>query len=269
MRPSTDSAAAEKSCTAATSIAYDSAWETYYINLDSRPDRRMQMEQVLRNAGITRAERVRALTPVDLEVVALTQLFPDKSVGYHANVASHSSIWRRIAKEGYHQHMSIIFEDDIVLHCEWKQMLRKALEEIHQLPDCFLLDGIFVTGEVSAKYGWLGPSSIGVHPAECMAYSSAYALSPAAASWLLTRMHQRPGYSTESYLMQLQEERRNSWTHTPRLALQRWDEAVSSVSGPAGATNMRKWYEKNYFPLFAWSFYQCPPRADVINFEEL
>ena len=53
-------------------------------------------------------------------------------------------------------------------------------------------------------------------------------LTPEAAKWLLARMVERPGSSTEAYLMQLAEERNRCWTHLPRLALQRWDETTAA-----------------------------------------
>ena len=56
--------------------------------------------------------------------------------------------------------------------------------------------------------------------------------------------------------MQLQEERHRCWIHTPRPALQRWDE-VSSVSAGSPAL-MRRWYEENYFPRFPWGLYADP-----------
>jgi hypothetical protein len=189
----------------------------------------------------------------------------------HANAASHAHVWARVADAGTDADaLTLIMEDDVVLHTSWAALLSTALGEIYgrapppqappQTPppvavDCVLLDGLFVTGEVSAEFGWLGPPAEGTHRAECLAFSSAYALTPAAASWLLNRRIERPGSSTEAYLMMLQEERGASWTHLPRLALQRWDEAASSVAGAGGASNMRKWYDDNYFPRFPWSLY--------------
>jgi hypothetical protein len=262
----------------------------YYINLDARLDRREQMERELRKAGLAVvATRVAALTPQDSEVAAMASEFPGKGAGYHANAASHAHVWARVAKESTDgAALTLIMEDDIVLHKDWVALLRTALGDIHghagevghssgggggsssSMPsstsgespqeapptiDCVLLDGLFVTGEISAEFGWLGPPAEGTHRAECVAFSSAYALTPAAAQWLLDRRVERPGSSTEAYLMMLQEDRGASWTCLPRLALQRWDEAASSVAGAGGASNMRKWYEDNYFPRFPWSLY--------------
>ena len=261
----------------------------FYINLDSRPDRRKQMEGELRKAGIADiTTRVAALTPRHPEVAAIAQEFPGKSAGYHANAASHAEVWELIAADPDENAMTLIMEDDVVLHTQWKSLLQAALSSIYsngrgpsssdscsagvrangrateaesvderQPPqlDCLLLDGLYVTGEISAEYGWLGPPSEGPHRAECVAFSSAYMLTPAAARWLVSRRSERPGSSTEAYLMQLQEERGASWTHLPRLALQRWDELASSVAGSGGASNMRKWYEDNYFVRFPWTLY--------------
>lgn len=194
----------------------------------------------------------------------------EHSVLQHANAASHAHVWARVADAGTDEDaLTLIMEDDVVLHNDWAALLSTALGDLRrrappqappQAPppvvvDCVLLDGLFVTGEVSAEFGWLGPPAQGAHRAECLAFSSAYALTPAAARWLLNRRTERQGSSTEAYLMMLQEERGASWTHLPRLALQRWDEAASSVAGAGGASNMRKWYEDNYFPRFPWSLY--------------
>ena len=56
--------------------------------------------------------------------------------------------------------------------------------------------------------------------------------------------------------MMLQEERERTWTHVPRLAVQRWDEAASSVSPHSlSPPAMREWYEQNYFPRYPRELY--------------
>ena len=103
----------------------------------------------------------------------------------------------------------------------------------------------------------LGPPTEGIHRADGLGFSDAYVLTPEAARWLLARMEERPGSSTEAYLMQLAEERNRCWTHLPRLALQRWDETTaSSVSGVGSAGGMREWYRANYFPRWPWALYE-------------
>ena len=122
--------------------------------------------------------------------------------------------------------------------------------------DAVLLDGLTMVGEASAEHGWLGASVEGPHRALGVAFSSAYALTPSAARWLLARYSEKPGCSTEAYLMQLQEERGRCWYHTPRLALQRWDEAESTVSGTRlSPASMREWYERHYFTRWSRGVY--------------
>ena len=79
---------------------------------------------------------------------------------------------------------------------------------------------------------------------------------------LLTRRAEQPGYNAESYLMMLQEERGRTWTHLPRLALQRWDEAASSVSA-LSPPMMRRWYDENYFPRYPRGLYNMPESAST------
>lgn len=279
-------------------------WPAFYINLDSRADRRSQMETVLRRAGL-RPQRMAARTLVDKEVCAAQQACPGKPAGWHANAASHAAIWTQIAASVGPEsdlraqiavdpttalQLHFIFEDDVVLHAAWvpmlDQLLRRLLDSTRQpspgagsadMPesvaasaqpvraasegcgcdphdsviDCVMLDGLFLSGELSATHGWLGPTQYGAHRAVGVGFSSAYALTPSAARWLLCRRKADPYHNAEAYLGMLQEERGRCWTHFPRLAIQRWDELASSVS-ELSPQAMRKWYQEQYFP-------RCPP----------
>eukprot|EP00966_Prymnesium_polylepis_P178246 4127470-Prymnesium_polylepis.1 len=240
------------------------------------------MEAMGAARGLQGLQRVEAATLDDAEVVELSDDFPGKEKGYHANACSHVRAWRQVAALDGAQGgaacgdeqtggedaaapvrsgaWALILEDDVCLHTEWRALLSAAAAAIENegdgaAADCLLLDGLFITGEASAEHGWLGPPSDGPHRAEGVAFSSAYALTADAARWLLEVQAARPGSSTESYLMMLQEERGRCWTHLPRLALQRWDEDASSVCGKRTGSSMRSWYEANYFPRFPWSLY--------------
>ena len=169
-----------------------------------------------------------------------------------------------------------------MLHCDWRRMLEETLacaaeaaakaaakaeakaeatttaattESATASVDCVMFDGLFMTGELSAEYGWLGPPSEGPHRALGVIFSSAYAITPEAARWLIERRAERPGSNAESYLLELQEERMASWTHLPRLAIQRWDESASSVS-ELSPRRMRAWFENNYFPRWQRALYE-------------
>ena len=231
------------------------------------------MERMAAARGLHWLQRVEAITFDDAEVAALCTEFPGKAKGYHANACSHSRVWEKVALLDAIQCDSLastrelpwglVLEDDVCLHQDWQSMLEKATAAIGRMDlasevaavDCFLLDGLFVTGEASAEFGWLGPPQEGPHLADGLAFSDAYACTPEAARWLLERRNERPGSSTESYLMQLAEERGRCWTHLPRLALQRWDEDASSVCAQQTGNSMRDWYTKNYFKRFPWSLY--------------
>jgi len=328
-------------------------WPAYYINVDAHVHRRMQAEAALRRGGLL-PKRIAALTPSDAEVRTAQAACPDKPVGWHANAASHALIWRLIAEGAASRprgdgpepatekwaaeqrgskytdvmdhvasmQLSFIFEDDVVLHTDWRPMLESMLEGILQdagceggarerytaaerlpsfigsnqsvnqrLPsfiesscttkveyeawvdsfvqgnrdadqlkepsgtlatspmhiDCIMLDGLYLTGELSATHGWRGPLEQGAHKALGVGLSSAYALTPDAAAWLLKRREEQPHHNAEAYLTMLQEERGRSWTHFPRLAIQRWDEVASSVS-ELSPQAMHAWYAENYFP---------------------
>ena len=173
-----------------------------------------------------------------------------------------------MARAGLH----FVFEDDVVLHEQWRPMLLRLLKHAEAAAaaeaaserepvECVLLDGLFMAGDESAGGGgWLGPLEEGAHRARGVCFSSAYAITPRAAAWLLARRAERPHSNAEAYLMQLQEERGRAWTHMPRLAVQRWDEAASSVSALDPAM-MRRWYEDNYFVRYPSSLYH-PPDED-------
>ena len=142
---------------------------------------------------------------------ALCEEFPNKDKGYHANATSHAHAWQRVAQldasptAAGEVTWALILEDDVCLHHDWRVMLASALATIESggkcamgekeggaastpLPvDCFLLDGLFVTGEASAEYGWLGPPQEGPHRAVGVAFSDA-----CKQSILSTRSHAMP-----------------------------------------------------------------------------
>jgi len=230
---------------------------SFYINLDSHQVRRAQMEETAVLHGIY-LERLSACTPSDAVVAELAEELEVAPSGVLANTASHVLAWRRIAVLP-DDACALVLEDDVVLHRHWKDLLQAswamAAHNLGKNVDLFYLDGIFVRGLTSALNGWLGPTDEGVHLANGVAFSSAYALVPDAARWLLRRSSSKPGSSAESYLMQLSEERGACVINMPRLALQRWDETVSSVSGGTWSASMGKWYKENYFPRYPWTLY--------------
>ena len=255
-------------------------WPCYYINVDGRDERKAQVEETLRMGGL-QPTRVAACIPSDREVQEAAQACPGKAVGWHANAASHAKIWQTIAASaGSHvegrsaasaagsggdcAELSFVFEDDVLLHHAWIPMLEAIVERAKQQQqqseasaplDCVMLDGLCLAGEMSSQHGWLGPPDEGPSIALGICFSSAYALTPSAAAWLLQRRASLPYSNAESYLMQLQEERKGAvWVHVPRLALQRWDECSSTVS-TLSPPMMREWYEKNYFPRYPRSLY--------------
>ena len=260
-------------------------WKAYYINLDSRTDRREQMEAGLQSRGLCPI-RIAACTPENPEVKRAALECPGKAIGWHANGASHAAIWQRIAKGSVDDDdgvakddgsssscgLHLVFEDDVILHEEWYPMLQHLIEharkeskggEGEQAPsiDLVMLDGLCMAGEASSQHGWLGASEEGPHRACGVCFSSAYALTPSAASWLLQRRSEDPHHNAEAYLMMLQEERAmRAWTYLPRLAIQRWDEEASSVSA-LRPQMMREWYGQNYFTRFPWGFYESEPLA--------
>lgn len=103
----------------------------FYINLDSRPDRRQFMEEQFARLGI-RAERVSALTTADV---------PAELIAYHddpgilwpvspADLAcglSHQLIWRRMVDEGLPA--ALVLEDDALLHDSLGDFLAPGLSE--------------------------------------------------------------------------------------------------------------------------------------------
>ena len=199
--------------------------------------------------------------------------------------AKHSGTVGR--SSGVRSGLYLVLEDDVMLHCDWRRMLEETLtaattttaattaaatttvaatttatttaaattESETASVDCVMFDGLFMTGELSAEYGWLGPPNEGPHRALGVIFSSAYAITPEAARWLIERRAARPGSNAESYLLELQEERKASWTHLPRLAIQRWDESASSVS-ELSPRRMRAWFETNYFPRWPRALYE-------------
>ena len=67
----------------------------FFINLDSRPDRRFRMEQHLAEHGVL-AERLRATTPADLPDELLVRAADRLSPGELACTASYLAAWRLV-----------------------------------------------------------------------------------------------------------------------------------------------------------------------------
>ena len=252
----------------------------FVISSESNPMHALTMDE-LRRVGI---HDVTVIEPVRDD--AINAEVKRAKVGMHAQTpyarmgltTGHSKAWRAIVRRKLPR--ALVFEDDVVLHREWAAQLACVVAAAHAAAaagravhddvdggacgtsdardgplDAVLLDGLFMVGAASAEHGWLGPAAAeGPLRAIGVTFSSAYALTPAAARWLLARAADAPGRNAESYLLMLQEERGRCWTHLPRMAVQRWDEATSSVS-ELQPRAMRRWYEQNYFPRWPRSLY--------------
>ena len=95
-----------------------------FINLDSRLDRREQMEAML-TARALPYDRISALTPADPGVAAVVAEFPGHPAGHHANSATHAAVWERIVRaadatatrlDGVQPPLTLVLEDDVLLH---------------------------------------------------------------------------------------------------------------------------------------------------------
>ena len=90
----------------------------YYINLDTRPDRRDFMEQQFHALGLS-AKRLAATSPATLTLAATGDPHPDMAVrepmtaSEMACLESHSRVWRAIAKGD--DAFAVIFEDDLLM----------------------------------------------------------------------------------------------------------------------------------------------------------
>lgn len=91
--------------------------QAFYINLDSRPDRRVFMQSQLDRIGLN-AKRLAATSPQTLTIAALPSGHPEMAVrdpmtlSELACLESHARLWRRAAAiDG----LTLILEDDVVL----------------------------------------------------------------------------------------------------------------------------------------------------------
>lgn len=122
--------------------------KTFYINLDSRRDRRTFMESQFATLGIS-AERITATTPVEIDPEYLaSHCDPTKKIWIApAELAasfSHRKIWQKMLDEGLP--CALIFEDDVYL----SSYLPAFLEDIE--PDCEGLDLIRIETRYRSIY---------------------------------------------------------------------------------------------------------------------
>ena len=106
----------------------------YYINLDTRPDRRDFMERQFRELGLS-ATRLTATSPATLSLAPSSVKHPDMAVREPmtatelACLESHSRAWRAVAEGD--APFALIFEDDLLL----SRQLGKFLKALAPSPE--------------------------------------------------------------------------------------------------------------------------------------
>jgi len=228
--------------------------ETFYINLDSRPDRRERMEAIISRNQLDKTTRVPACTPKHPQVEQWMRDHPENGdiiPGWVASAHSHAECWSRIAQLE-HGSVGLVLEDDVVFHKEWKNTLWEQLSSLASGWELFMLDAWYMDGWDFSVGGT--SRKPGVHGISRCAFADAYMLTPAAARWLLEQREKLSFWNHETFLLELQT-RGRAYSSTPKLALQIWGDTLSDVqpSGRVGA--FQKFYSETYHKVWPRELY--------------
>jgi glycosyl transferase family 25 len=109
----------------------------FYINLDSRPDRREHIEAQLKRIGLP-AERVRALTPADLPAERIEAASNALSLTELACSMSHQQVWQIIIDRNLDG--ALVLEDDAVLSSRLSEVMK--ISDLHLRLDALQLESL-------------------------------------------------------------------------------------------------------------------------------
>ena len=199
-------------------------YEHYYINLDSRPDRRRAMEQMFKRFE-TPVERVSASTGDDLVPDLDLSTF---SPGRRGCFISHYRLLKRHLDEcergkGF-DHVLAIYEDD-ALFCDDFQLrleyVEKHLLETHPWDMCFLAAFFHDDPPYWHPEGDHQQTSIRhIHRAYGVFTAHAYLVNPASISKLLDKLRQHAGHAIDTTYCKIQPGM-NCYVVVPGMAAQR------------------------------------------------
>ena len=211
------------------------------------------MERLFDLHDIKGATRVEASTPQTPSVRQWLDEHPEASTvsaAWLASAASHEECWRQVSALPSGSY-GLILEDDVLFHKHWRTLLPEALRQCSGwelfMMDCWHMDGWDFSAGSSARVA-------GVYPAVNCAFADSYCLTPAAARWLIDRKATRDLWNHESCLMDIQQ-RGNSFTATPKLALQIWGDTLSDVQPEGRVLSFKKFYEDKYHKHWARELY--------------
>lgn len=232
----------------------------YYINLDTRPDRRARMEAITERDGIERVtERFAAVDTTSPTVAALLDWQDDPdglSDKEYACALSHFGVWAKIAALPPGS-LGLVLEDDVVFLKSWRVELARLLAD--ELPDdwellfldCLPLSGWNFGRRIPAADA--GRVQVRLEgPVSACSFADAYLLTPAAAATLLAYRPEEPLANAETLLLQLQD-RGKSYATMPRLALQLWEN--SDIQPNTRVAAMAQFYTHEYHKRFPATIY--------------
>lgn len=112
----------------------------FYINLDSRTDRKELFEKRAEEVGVV-AERISAITPLESEVFPLYQGHNDPQRKFKVGCTlSHQHVIRLAKEKGLKN--CLIFEDDCVFLEDYKIEIQKCVDELKDIEwDLFYIGG--------------------------------------------------------------------------------------------------------------------------------
>lgn len=232
---------------------------TFWINLDSRPDRRATMEASLSRHGVRGATRVAAAGPSDARVLEWQAEWPQwkARAGAAGCAVSHFEVWEAMLRDEACE-AALVLEDDVRFLRGWRRQLGAALRTLPAgwemlMLDCRALDESWTfSGPPWPTDAAAEDEAVALLPASACVFTDAYVLTREAARWCVAQRAEVPWRDAEGILVSMQE-RGRSFTTMPRLALQRWDD--SNIQPAARVASLHDFYRETYFRKYPEALY--------------
>lgn len=120
----------------------------YVINLDRRPDRFSEVQIELRKAGINNYEKFCAIDGKTLthkyKFVPTDTMGDAQAMGHIGCTLSHFGVLNKAKEDGAEKY--VVFEDDVELHKNFKELFDEYYNEVPADWDCILLGGSHIGG---------------------------------------------------------------------------------------------------------------------------
>ena len=228
--------------------------KVYCINLESRVDRKERMIHVFNKyEELKEYEFVKAIDTSNDLVLSLHDQFSHLDKAYIACSESHFKVWNMIASLDVEY--ALVLEDDVYFHKDWERILHECLKSMPSDWELFRLDCYYLVEWDFCSDGNCGGE--GLRKATDCTFADAYLITPKACRWLLEKkkefLENEEWMNNETLLMELQE-KGNTYTYFPHLALQHFDE--SDIQQKCTINTINAFYNDVYFKHISTNVYE-------------